>query len=97
MNHKKLYRLYREERISVTRFARSIPIMVTSDMDALSFYDGFNKHHLGTLRCRREGASIPSTKPLQSATAIRFAMAAAPEIPSATAPSANRNSTFSVN
>ena len=28
-----------------------------------SFCDGFNTHHSGTLRCRREGASKPSTKP----------------------------------
>ncbi|MDD7973978.1 hypothetical protein, partial [Roseinatronobacter alkalisoli] len=48
------------------RFARSIPMMVTSDMDALSFCDVFSKHHLGTLRCRREGASMPSTKPIET-------------------------------
>jgi len=38
-----------------TRFAKSIPIIVTSDMDAPSYCDGFNTHHNGTLRCRREG------------------------------------------
>ena len=46
-----------------TRFARSIPMMVTSDMDVLSFCDGFNNHHIGTSQCRQEGASTPSTEP----------------------------------
>jgi hypothetical protein len=32
-----------------------MPMMVTSDMDVLSFCDGFNTHHIGTLRCRQEG------------------------------------------
>jgi hypothetical protein len=41
----------------------SMPMMVTSDMDVLSFCDGFNTHHIGTLRCRQEGASTPSTEP----------------------------------
>lgn len=27
----------------------------TSDMDAFSSCDGFNKHHIGTLRCRQRG------------------------------------------
>jgi Ca2+-binding RTX toxin-like protein len=40
-----------------------IPIIVTSDMDTPSFCDGFNTHHSGTLRCRWEGASKPSTEP----------------------------------
>ena len=40
-----------------------MPMMVTSDMDVLSFCDGFNNHHIGTLRCRQEGASTPSTEP----------------------------------
>jgi hypothetical protein len=31
-------------------------------MDVLSFCDGFNTHHIGTLRCRQEGASTPSTE-----------------------------------
>jgi hypothetical protein len=31
-------------------------------MDVLSFCDGFNNHHIGTLRCRQEGASTPSTE-----------------------------------
>ena len=39
-------------------------MMVTSDMDVLSSCDGFNNHHIGTLRCRQEGASTPSTKPV---------------------------------
>jgi hypothetical protein len=29
-------------------------------MDVLSFRDALADHHLGTLRCRREGASTPS-------------------------------------
>jgi hypothetical protein len=29
--------------------------MVTSEMDVLSFCDGFNNHHIGTLLCRQEG------------------------------------------
>jgi hypothetical protein len=33
-------------------------------MDVLSFCDGFNTHHIGTLRCRQEGASTPSTESL---------------------------------
>ncbi|MDP1668672.1 hypothetical protein [Phaeovulum sp.] len=37
-------------------------MIVTSDMDVLSFCDGFNNHHIGTLRCRQEGASTPSTE-----------------------------------
>jgi hypothetical protein len=40
--------------------AISTPMMLTSDMDAFSFCDIFNKYHFGTLRCRREGASTPS-------------------------------------
>jgi hypothetical protein len=35
-------------------------------MDVLSFCDGFNTHHIGTLRCRQEGASTPSTQPIGS-------------------------------
>ena len=42
--------------------AGSMPMMVTSDIDVLSFCDGFNNHHIGTLRCRQEGASTPSTE-----------------------------------
>jgi len=34
-------------------------------MDVLSFCDGFNNHHIGTLRCRQEGASTPSTEPVE--------------------------------
>ncbi|WP_217646901.1 hypothetical protein, partial [Loktanella salsilacus] len=41
-------------------------------MDTPSFCDGFNTHHSGTLRCRREGASKPSTKPF---TAINITLA----------------------
>ena len=33
----------------------SIPMRVTSDMDAASLCDGFNTHHNRTLRCRWEG------------------------------------------
>ncbi len=43
-------------------------MMVTSDMDVLSFCDGFNNHHIGTLQCRQEGASTPSTEPLHAKT-----------------------------
>ena len=38
-----------------TRFARSMPMMATSDIDALSSGDGFNTHHTGTMRCRQKG------------------------------------------
>ena len=44
-------------------------MMVTSDMDVLSSCDGFNNHHIGTLRCRQEGASTPSTEPVLCLTA----------------------------
>jgi hypothetical protein len=37
--------------------------LASSGMNALSFCDGFNTHHIGTLRCRPEGASTPSTEP----------------------------------
>lgn len=47
-----------------THFARSMPMMVTSDRDVLSVCDGFNTHHIGILRCRQEGASTPSRKPV---------------------------------
>jgi hypothetical protein len=43
-------------------FARSIPMMVSFELDVLSFCDGFNNHHIGTLRYRQEGASTPSAK-----------------------------------
>lgn len=39
-------------------------MIVTSDLAAPSFCDGFNTHHIGTLQCREEGASTPSTKPV---------------------------------
>jgi putative transposase len=41
-------------------------------MDVLSFCDGFNDHHIGTLRCRQEGASTPSTEPLAVKMYVRF-------------------------
>jgi hypothetical protein len=37
--------------------------MVSSDKDVLSFCNCCNNHHIGTLQCRREGASTPSTEP----------------------------------
>ena len=39
-------------------------MVVTFDMDVRSFCDGFNNHHIGILRCRQEGASMPSTEPI---------------------------------
>jgi hypothetical protein len=35
-------------------------------MDVISVCDGFNTHHIGTLRCRQEGASTPSTEPCKT-------------------------------
>ncbi len=35
-------------------------MMLTLVMDAFSFSGAFKDHQLGTLRCRREGASTPS-------------------------------------
>ncbi len=34
-------------------------------VDVLSSSDGFNKHHIGTLRCHQEGVSTPSTESRQ--------------------------------
>ena len=46
-----------------TALQRSRPMMLTFSMDAL-FIRGMRKHrHLGTLRCRQEGASTPSIRP----------------------------------
>src|SRR3974390_643075 len=42
------------------RFARSRPMMLTFFMDAFSVRGMRKHHHLGTLRCRQEGASTPS-------------------------------------
>jgi hypothetical protein len=42
---------------------QTLPIMAISDMDVLSFGDGFNNLHIGALRCRQEGASTPSSEP----------------------------------
>ncbi len=45
-------------------------MMITSEMDVFSFCDGFNNHHIGTLRCRQEGASTPSTEPVGKQKAV---------------------------
>jgi hypothetical protein len=35
-------------------------------VDIFGFCDGFNTHHVGTLRFRQEGASTPSTASMQA-------------------------------
>jgi hypothetical protein len=38
----------------------------------LPFCDGFNNHHIGTLRCRQEGASTPSKEPDDTTAPLRI-------------------------
>ena len=40
-----------------------MPMMVTSDMDILSFCDGFDNRHICTLRCRQEGPRHQQSRP----------------------------------
>ena len=41
-------------------------------VDALSSCDGFNNHHIGTLRCRQEGAFTPSTEAQMLVSALKL-------------------------
>jgi hypothetical protein len=48
--------------LSTEGLAKSIRIIVKFDMIATSFCVAFNKHSIGTIRCRMEVALMPSTE-----------------------------------